>query len=172
MKGLIRRAPDGSVAFVRWPHWVHETLLLLPDLAAPDVRGPAQERLYPVPGPGEAAAEWRRNVHPELFALLASARDVVAADLVGARIGKLGTLLELKVPAAHLPGWIAALNAARLRIAAEAGVDGRTMATDIDDLPEALREPVALLDFFGFLQQTLIGGADPESVEPPPGAAG
>lgn len=160
----VQRLPDGTVRLDRWPVWAHGLLLRLPDLSDPDVPGVAHGRLYPLPRDDEEhAEEWRRHVHPELFALLASAREIVGKDLAGARRGRLGSLKRMDIPPAHVPGWIAALNAARLRLAAEHSVDAAAMKADLASLPEELREPVATIDFFGWFQQTLVEGIDPEA---------
>jgi hypothetical protein len=160
----ITLLPDGSFVCERWPAWAHDGLRRLAELSEPDVPGRAHARLYPVPADDEErAAEWRRHVHPELFALLASAREVVTKDLATAKKGRSGTIRRLEIPAASVAAWIAALNAARLRLGVEADVDSKTMGAGLADLPEAQREAVALIDFFGWLQQTLIGGVDPEA---------
>lgn len=166
----VARLPDGTVRLDRWPAWAHALLLRLPELSDPEVPGVAHDRLYPLPRVGdehdeEHAEEWRRHVHPEIFSLLASAREIVRKDLDQAKRGKLGALRRLDIPPANLPGWIAALNAARLRLAAENDVDEAAMKAVLPDLPERLREPVALIDFFGWFQQTLVEGVDPESAE-------
>jgi hypothetical protein len=155
----------------KWPLWAHGLLLRLPALSDPDVPGVAHDRLYPLPRDDAGhAEEWRRHVHPELFRLLASSREIVARDLAGARLGKAGSLRRMDIPPGHVGGWIAALNAARLRLAAEHGVDAAAMKAAIGDLPEPLREPVATIDFLGWFQQTLVEGADPEAVREPGGA--
>lgn len=162
----VQRLPDGTVRLDKWPDWAHGLLLRLPALSDPDVPGVAHDRLYPLPRDDAGhAEEWRRHVHPELFSLLASAREIVEKDLTGARRGKLGSLKRMDIPPAHVPGWIAALNAARLRIAAEHDVDAAAMKAALPDLPEPLREPVAMIDFFGWFQQTLVEGLDPESAQ-------
>lgn len=166
---LVVQLPDGSVELRDWPVWAYrviEELLVLSDPELPD--GPVRDRLFQVANE-DGADEWRKNVHPELFALLASAREIVAKDLVAAKRGRDGSLERLKVPREHLPGWISAIQTARLHLAAAFGVDGDAMRKPLDELSEDLRGVVLRIDLLAELQFHFVHGVDPESTQAPPG---
>lgn len=168
---VIQRA-DGSFELRDWPSRLASLLDLLAVLAGPEVPdGPERERLFPSPSDDAGVRdEWRRHVHPDLFALFAESRDVVAADLDASDRGKRGRLHRLEIPAAHVPAWIAALNTARLRLAASAGVDAGAMRAPPAELTDAMHAAVARIDFFGTLQAHLIEGV-PFAGDPPPPTA-
>lgn len=164
------RRVRGGIAAKDWPRWGAELLELLVRLADPEVTGPAAERIYPMPTADLAeSAEWRRNVHPELFSLVSSARDVVATDFSKSDRGARGEIRELVIPDAHRAAWISALQVARLRLASEYSLDAGTMRAPPDELPDALRGPVEIVDFYGWMQEMLLA-ADGEDDDG--GAAG
>ena len=106
-------------------------------------------------------------MHPDLFALYASSRDIAAKDLAAAVRRKDGTIVRMLIPFANVPGWIAALNAARLHLAAAHDVDAQAMQAPLDELAPELRAVVARIDLLAELQYHLIRGADaPEPAAP------
>lgn len=177
----LLRTPSGGFVVERWPVWAARLLEHLAVLAAPDPVAPeVKDRLYPAVGDDEKRrAEWARNVHPELFALLESARTVVIADLAGAQRGTRGSLLRMEVPPEHVPAWISALNTARLHLATLHDIDAGAMRAPSHDLTDEKRGPVGLIDFYGWIQGLLVesrlaqidraaagGGAKPASEAP------
>ncbi len=177
----LLRTPSGGFVVERWPVWAARLLEHLAVLAAPDPIAPeVKDRLYPAVGDDEKRrAEWARNVHPELFALLESARTVVIADLAGAKRGTRGSLLRMEVPPEHVPAWISALNTARLHLATLHDIDAGAMRAPSHDLTDEKRGPVGLIDFYGWIQGLLVesrlaqidraaagGGAKPASDAP------
>jgi len=177
----LQRLESGGFVLAGWPVWAarlleHLVVLAAPDPVAPEVKG----RLYPAVGDDEKRrAEWARNVHPELFALVESARTVVLSDLVGAKRGKRGSLLRLEVRPEHVPAWISALNTARLHLATLHDIDAGAMRAPSHDLTDEKRGPVGLIDFYGWIQGLLVesrlaqidraatgGGAKPASEAP------
>lgn len=156
----LRRAESGGFLVEGWPVWAarlldHLVVLCDPDPVAPEVR----ERFYPPVGEDEKRrAEWRRSVHPELFALLESARTIVVSDLSAADRGERGTLRRMEIPPEHIPAWISALNTARLHLAALHEIDAGAMRAPPDELTEDKRGPVGLIDFYGWIQGFLVEG--------------
>jgi hypothetical protein len=168
-KVSLRRLPDGGFELRDWPRWGSELLEHLTTLADPDPGDDVKERLYPPPTDDEKrAAEWKRAVQPELFALIASAREVVLADLAKAKRAKLGGIKELVIPKEHVRAWISALNVARLHLATTFDVDAGAMRAPPDELTPDMRGPVELIDFYGWMQGWMVEAAMPE--EPPPAA--
>lgn len=156
----LQRLESGGVVLAGWPVWAARLLEHLVVLAAPDPVSPdVKTRLYPAVGDDEKRrAEWARNVHPELFALVESARTVVLSDLVAAKRGKRGSLLRLEVPPEHVPAWISALNTARLHLATLHDIDAGAMRAPSHDLTDEKRGPVGLIDFYGWIQGLLVEG--------------
>lgn len=172
MSAIVVQLADGAVELRDWPPWalqVIEELLILADPNLPD--GPARDRLFQVANE-ESAEEWRKNVHPELFALLASAREIVTKDLAGAKRGRGGRLRRMRIEREHLPAWISALQTARLHLAAAFDVDAAAMRAPLDTLRDDVRGVVLRIDLLAELQYHLLRGVDPESAVPPPGAGG
>jgi hypothetical protein len=146
-------------------------LVELPELIGRDQPPAVRRRLYPPPGDDEQMREeWERLMVPELFALLASSRDIVRKDL-----GPLAKRLveaeesfedgELVVPPEHVNGWISALNAARLALGAIYEVNADDMSEDRHPVVFDAREAaIARIDVFAWFQGTLIHGTHP----PPP----
>lgn len=166
---IVVRLPAGDVELRAWPGWAARVLEEMIVLAGPEFpEGPAHDRLFPVATDDpDHAEEWRRNVHPDLFALYASSRDIAAKDLAAAVRRKDGTIVRMLIPFANVPGWIAALNAARLHLAAAHDVDAQAMQAPLDELPPELRAVVARIDLLAELQYHLIRGADaPEPAAP------
>ena len=162
--GFLRR-PDGSVllaglapAFV---HVLHELPSLL-DAEDEAIHG----RLFPYPSDDpDERKEWERLVHPDLFALVRSAREIVAKDLAGLVEDPDAPFFptwDLVIPAQHVQGWLAALNAGRLALGARHGIEEDDMADlmPADEIDER-RTVVLKIHLLGWLQQVLIEGLHP-----------
>lgn len=169
----IREAEDGGLVFEGIAPWYLAVLVELPTLLEPEQPEAVKERLFPLPSRDEEhCEEWRKLVHPELFALLASAREVVAKDLqeLEPLEDEAFPLWRLAIPAAHVNAWLSALNAARLALAARHGVDEDDMEGpgEEEDAGEE-REPdersvaVAKIHLLGLLQHMIL-----EARYPPP----
>lgn len=136
----LERYADGRLAFEDLAPAFLMLLMEVPDLLKTDEQpDEARRRLFPEPGDDARMQEdWRRLVHPELFALLASAREVVLRDLGGIRpsnpeIG-MGTW-RMEIPPEHVHAWISALNAARLTLGAIHGIESEEDLHTFDDEP-------------------------------------
>lgn len=164
-KAVILRLPDGSAELRDWPSWAAQLLDEVVTLADPTVpRGPARERLFPVATDDAAhSEEWRANMHPELFALFAASHAVVKADLAEASRGVRGRLRRLTIPAANVPAWISALQAARLHLAAAFDIGADAMQAPLASLSDDVRGVVLRIDLLAELQVHLIGGGDSRS---------
>lgn len=157
--------PDGSVRLSGLAPWAAAVLYELDELLAPNQPERVRERLFPLPSDDEEhAEEWRKHVHPELFALVASARDVVRADLAAVRPPKDGRLgWTIDIPAAHVRAWVSALNAARLTLAELANLREEELEQDPEGLPGD-RAPAALkVRLFGWIQELILEGLYPDS---------
>ena len=117
------RDDDGNLVLRFLPRHFDELLLEIPDLLAEDPPDAVRERLFPTLSDDEETnREWVKLVHPELYSLLASAREIVSRDLESLRRpGSLSRSLEIPQP--HRHAWISALNAARLALAAANGIE-------------------------------------------------
>jgi hypothetical protein len=165
---LIRTEDGDLVLDGLAPAFVH-VLHELPDLLGDDQPDEVKDRLYPLPsGDEDTNEEWRRLVHPDLFALLASAREVILEDLAGfAPTGGPDAFLDgwrLEIPRRHINAWVSALNAGRLAL----GAAYELGEGDLNDeyVPEEWEErhvAVAKIHLLGWLQQLII-----EDQHPPP----
>mgnify|MGYP002623447665 CR=1 FL=1 len=178
----LERYADGRLAFEDLAPAFLLLLMEVPDLLKTDEQpDEVHRRLFPDPGDDAAMKEeWARFVHPELFSLLASAREIVLHDLANVRpsspeIG-MGTW-RMEIPPDHVNGWISALNAARLALGAIQGIESEDDLHAFDDTPEGEEEDDAPVEFderrfvitkihlLGELQAMLIMDQCP----PPPG---
>ncbi|MCE9636709.1 MAG: DUF2017 family protein [Planctomycetes bacterium] len=159
-KALIVRLPDGSVELRDWPVWAAQLLDEVVTLADPTTpRGPARERLFPVAIDDDThSEEWRKNMHPELFALFAASHAVVKADLTAADRGPRGRMRCLVIPAAHVPAWIAALQTARLHLAAAFDIGADAMQAPLASLSDEARGVVLRIDLLAEVQVHLLRG--------------
>ena len=131
----LANTDDGGLLLSHLAPWFVSVLLEIPDLLDADQPDAVKRRLYPEPSEDpEQSKEWKKYVHPELFALLASAREVMERDL--------GTLLpmdgsepdgswEVTIEKQHINAWISALNAARLTLAAAHGIEEEDMEAGV-----------------------------------------
>ena len=169
----LERLPDG-VAFEELAPAFILILLEVPELLGPDQPDEVKQRLFPDPGDDEQIRkDWAKYVHPELYALLASAREIVVKDLgnvAPSRSDRAFGSWRLEIPAAHINGWISALNAARLALGAVAGIENEEdlhpeLDEDFDEAtatataPESLDErqiTIAKIHLLGELQAMLL----------------
>jgi len=166
----ISRDEDGALLFTNLAPWFVSVLLELPSWLEQDKQDDTiKQRLFPDPSDDEKQREdWRKYVHPELFALLADAREIVMRDLgelipadEGAPLGA----WQMRIAAEHVNGWISALNAARLAIGAKHGIEEEDMVEEQIE-PEEFddkRLAVTKIHLLGWLQQIII-----EDLSPPP----
>jgi hypothetical protein len=177
----LRRTPDGDLVLDHLaPAFVH-MLFELPGLLDEEQPDAVKDRLYPLPreDDDEANEEWRRLVHPDLFALLASAREVVTRDLATLRPSEdepapsLFADWRLEIKKEHIPGWLGALNAGRLALGALHGLDEPELNEEF--LPEEWEErhvAIVKIHLLGWLQQLIIEDQHPtpEGFDPNPDA--
>ncbi len=155
------RRKDGAVDLENLGPPLLSALLDLPSLLRDDPPEGVGKRLFPVPtDDDERNDEWKRLVHPDLFALLASSRAIVERDLVGVHVGARAAS-RVRIPPKNVSAWVAALNAARLTIAETNGVGEREMSTHIARLPARQADAVVRIHVYGWLQQLLIEVTDP-----------
>ena len=152
----LSRGEDGECVLESLHPFFVSILLELPQLLDPEQPDAVRERLYPQPSEDpETREEWSRLVHPELFALVASAREVVGRDL---------SSWSLRIPADHVNAWISALNTARLTLGAAHGVTEEDMQRQEEAQTwDEKRLALIKMDHFALLQDLLI-----HSVNPPP----
>ena len=171
---VLTRDDDGAVIFDELAPWFVSVLLELPHLLGPDQPDAVRERLFPHPVDGEEdRADWKKYVHPELFALLASAREIVLTDVRGLSPADDADGLDLwrmRVPREHVNGWISALNAGRLALGARYEVDEDAMSEERLEEPEDWSEQrvaVAKIHLLGWLQQMILEAEHPPPEEEP-----
>jgi hypothetical protein len=128
---------DGALRLENLAPWFLAVLLELPTLLKADQGQAVEERLFPDPTtePG-MRDEWDRLVRPELYALFASAREIVAKDLAGI-LPEDDQLpfgpWQVTIAAGHVDAWLSALNAARLTLGELHGVTESDMTEEEDD---------------------------------------
>jgi hypothetical protein len=163
----LQRMSDGSLRFSELAPWFVGVLVQLPDLLDSDQPEEVSRRLYPDPSDDEEIKEaWDKFVRPELFALVASAREIVLQDIGNLRLGADPdprgedsellppgldvpglAMCTLDIPGNHVQAWISALNVARLTLSTRFELEDNDMAepddedldddeTDIEDLEE------------------------------------
>lgn len=172
----VTRREDGSVAIEGLFPLHVAALVEVPDLLEKP-EGAARDRLFPEPSDDDdQRADWERLVRPELFALLASAREILLRDLRG--LGPAEPLAgvprwNVTVPAQHVNAWISALNAARLALGAEHGIESE------EDLHPQIEEKEGRIELdektfavlkigaLALIQEALILDGLPEGERPP-----
>jgi len=178
----LQRLSDGSVRLIDLAPWFVGVILELPNLLDSDQPEVVSRRLYPDPSDdAEQQKDWEKFVRPELFALVASARDIVLNDIgtmapssVEAKEATDFSVWQLDIPETHIQGWISALNVARLTLSSRYTIEDDDMLEpdgDIDEGDGDTGEPefdkkhfaVARVHLLGWLQQLLI-----EAESPPP----
>jgi hypothetical protein len=165
MQPVMARGPDGTVTLLFLPPEFSSLLLELPALLDADDRPEVRSRRYqsPTEDDEEANAEWERMMHPDLFHLVAEARDIVDRDLEGLRRTQLDPIGgRLDIPSDHRAAWISAIQTVRVSLGAEHDVT----AEDMEDVA-ALAEPgersraILRIHVLGDLQGLLIQESDP-----------
>ncbi len=156
---VFRWDDDGKLVVRGVDPWLADILLEVPDLLGPDQPPEVERRLFPKPSDDERILEdWSRLVAPELFALLASAREIVADDL--ALLSRTTTgpgTGRLEIPRIHVNAWISALNAARLAISTRHGIEETDMREERQPSEWSVREEaIAKTHLLGWIQGLLI----------------
>ena len=172
---------DGGIRFADLSLWFTTALLELDEVLDPDQPERVKRRLYPLPSDdAEEAAEWERLVHPDLFALVASARAIVLEDLNGletslrtspvppsAEDGDEGIRANaavgwgMTIPGEHVQAWISALQTARLTLAELHEVGESESSEDIDPL-DARSMAIAKMRTYAWLLELVLECVDPE----------
>jgi len=173
----LSRQPDGSIAVEELTPPFLFVLFEVPGLLGPDQPDEVKRRLFPDPSDNEEIRkDWERLVHPELYALLASAREIVRKDL--GRMVPAGGTCRLEIPAPHVSAWISALNTARLALGAVHGIEDEDDLHPFDDPEEEdddgeevveldeRRLAVVKIHLLGELQALLVLEQDPEAAGP------
>ncbi len=159
----LMRRPDGTLVLDSLAPWFLASIAELPDLLAPDQPDEVKGRLFPDPSAdAEQQEEWKRLVVPELFALLASARQIVAHDLkaIEPTDGR-DPAWRLPIPGEHLHAWISALHAGRLTLSERHDIGEREMAGDVGELPTAQRLAMVKIHLLGWLEELFVQQAMP-----------
>ena len=172
MQPVMARRPDGTLSLLFLPPEFSSLLLEIPSLLDADDRPEVRSRLYqsPTEDDEEANAEWERMMHPDLFHLVAEARDVVKRDLVLLeRTHKHPTGGRLDIPPKHRNAWISAVQTVRIMLGAAHAVD----ADDMEDVgilsePGERSRAIMRIHVLGDLQGLLIQEADAKFGVPEP----
>ena len=172
----VTRREDGTVA-VTGLFPLHVAALTEIPTLIDKPEGDARRRLFPEPSDDAKQREdWDRLVRPELFALLASAREIVMRDLEGLKRAKPLAGVprwRIAIPAPHVNAWISALNAARLALGAEYGVSTeQDLRPDLEEKDGKIELDertfaVVKINVLADLQAMLILDGLPESERPP-----
>lgn len=155
----MRLSADGGVVMAGVPDWMLGALREVPELLDPGIPEKVRSRLYPAPSDdAEQQGEWRRMVEPELFALVASARDIMENDLDGCSGPDAEGAYQVTIPAEHVNGWISALNTARLHLGALHDVTAQDLDSEEHPGFDERGRDIQRIQFFGLLQQILVDG--------------
>jgi hypothetical protein len=154
----VRVRKDGSVSIVGLQPAFVAALMDLPQALQDDGNEKVRRRLYPEPSEDRAQQEeWARFVRPELFALVASAREIVSKDL--ARLSRAKgrqAVWNLKIPARHVSAWMSALQAARLALGARHDIGEAEMEGRVTALDETRQLALAKIHILAWIQELLI----------------
>ncbi len=168
MDPSARRQADGAILLQDLTPWFLAELLRLPELLHPDQPEKVKRRLFPDASDDDEGIrdEWRRLVHPELFALLGSACEIVEHDLEGIDLGGDLQAGRIVIPAGHAPAWISALNAARLTLSELHDIRDEEMAAAEPGLPVDLGQEttmaLARIHLLAWLQEAIILAEHPQ----------
>ena len=152
--------PDGTAVFVGLPLWLVAVLRELPSHLAPEQPDVVRGRLFPRPSDDEEHnVEWQRVVVPELFALIASAREIVERDLEAIPYPDASQETHtLEIPAAHVDAWISALNTTRLTLGAVHAVGQEDLESEEPPPFDERGIAIEKIQLFGLFQHLLIDG--------------
>jgi len=157
----VTRNGAGDIELSGLAPWIVAMLRELTDELRITPDSAVGQRLFPDPYDAEEEqenAEWRRLVHPDLFALLASAREILASDLEQLEIedddGEL--VARVCVPASHMHAWLHALGAARQALAAEHEIGAEDMDEEELEVYDERSAALARVHLLGWLQQLLV----------------
>ncbi len=172
----VKRGEDGSVRIESLFPLHVAALVEVPELLDKP-EGDVRRRLFPEPSDdAKQKDEWDRLVRPELFALLASAREILVRDLRALEPAEpLGGVprWNVSVPAQHVNAWISALNAARLALGAAHGVESeQDLHPDLEEKDGKIELDertfaVVKINVLADLQALLILDGLPEGERPP-----
>jgi hypothetical protein len=173
----VTRQEDGS-ATIEGLFPLHVAALIeVPELIGKP-EGEAKRRLFPEPSDdAQQKEDWERLVRPELFALLASAREILLRDLRGLEPAEPFDEVpcwRVVVPAQHVHAWISAINAARLTLGAQHGIETEEdMNPDLEEKEgkiEIDERTLAVLKIsaLAHIQEMLILDGLPEGERPRP----
>ncbi len=165
MQPVMARRPDGTLSLLFLPPEFSAFLLEIPSLMDADDRPEVKSRIYqsPTADDEEANAEWERMMHPDLFHLVAEARDVVSRDLeLLERTHAQPTGGRLDIPTDHRNAWISAIQTVRVMLGAAHSIDADAME-DVSILSEPGERSRAIMRIhvLGDLQGLLIQEVDP-----------
>ena len=173
---LTRNADGSVIVHDLAPAFVH-VLRELPSLLDPNQPDAVKARLFPLPtDDDEANEDWERLVHPDLFALLASARAIVIKDLASLGPADQDAMFadwELTIPARHVEAWLSALNAGRLTLGTLHDLDEAAMNEDEPPAEWTERQTaVAKVFVLGWIQQLILEDVSPTPEQPEEDDAG
>ena len=165
---FLQRRSDGSLAMENLAPPFLNVVIELPGLLAPDQPEAVQRRLYPKPSEDDELEEaWKKHVRPELFALVASAREIVTRDIGGLElVEEEGFLWRLEIPETHINAWLSALQVARLTLGSLHEIEETELEDEDEDEPEEWdekRAAVARIGLLGWIQHMFV-----EEQNPPP----
>lgn len=159
-KIVVRKQGDLSLIV---PEPFYEVLKQVPALLGSALEHPRmRSRLLPEPyDDGEANAEWRKHVTPDLAHLFESGREIVNSDLLRAsRALSIGRAWQVEIPAAHHTAWMSSLNAARLALGELHKVTQEDMETLESRDPGSEREYAILrIHLLGWIEELLVTAA-------------
>lgn len=149
---------DGTTEFRKVPEFLMEMLREVPAAAGSgDPRVEARFFPPPVPAGSEDGLEedWAAYVQPELQATFLESREVIAADLRGAR--KAGKSWTIRIPLHHADAWLHALNQARIAIAASNDFSEEDLSAELPVEVATDRDRSLLrMHFYGMVQEWFV----------------
>lgn len=153
----LRRRDDGTLVLSRMPPFLAMALRRVPERLGADQPDAVRRRLYPDPSEDEeAAADWRRTQHPELFALLADARQILLADLATLRPTRSERTWSVEIPERHVQAWLTALHAAAVALGAVWNVEAQDMRIGHGYSADPRGAAIFEIDLLAWIQGTLL----------------
>lgn len=154
----VEIGPDGEFVFRNLPPIYVEALLCLPQILE-ETDTSVEDRLFPAsyPNDREKEAEWDRFGRPELKALFASRCEIIQDDLDHLVMEPVYQGFRLSIPEQHRMAWMAGLNAARLMLGVNHGIDAEDMEAEIDtDEPTDKELALLKIHLLGHLQGLIV----------------